>query len=220
MAALIEPAHPLLSPYLKAQLTGARDEALRVVLEDGLARGLSIKELELGVLSAAQREIGRLWQENQVSVAEEHLATSVTQLVMSHLYRHLPRESHNGKVALVACVEGELHDMGGRFGADFLEMAGFEVRFLGANVPTKSLLAMVERDRPDVVGLSAAMSFHLPALRAAIDGVRALRGQEYPIIVGGHVVAWSPGLARELGVQALGTCADRVVKGCREYLGC
>jgi methanogenic corrinoid protein MtbC1 len=110
--------------------------------------------------------------------------------------------------------------MGGRFGADFLEMAGFEVRFLGANVPTRSLLSMVERERPDVVGLSAAMSFHLPALRAAVEGVRALRGEEFPIIVGGHVLEWSPALSRELGVQALGTCADRLVKGCREYLGC
>jgi methanogenic corrinoid protein MtbC1 len=47
-------------------------------------------------------------------------------------------DSASGKVVTLACVEGELHEVGARMASDFLEMAGFDVRFLGANVPTCS----------------------------------------------------------------------------------
>jgi methanogenic corrinoid protein MtbC1 len=207
-------------PYLDAQLSGDRAAALRLVIDDGLGGGVAVPDLHLGVVQPAQREIGRLWQENRISVAQEHLATAISQLVVSHLYRSMPREPHNGRLALVACVEGELHDMGGRMGADFLEMAGFDVRFLGADVPTPSLLEMIDTERPDVVGLSVAMTYHLPSLIKAVQAIRAAHGRELPILVGGHVAAWAPGLQRALDVQVVGTNADELVLGCRELLAC
>jgi methanogenic corrinoid protein MtbC1 len=210
----------LVGPYVEAQLAGDHRGAIELVLERGLRSGVPVPALQLEVVQPAQREIGRLWQENRISVAQEHLATSISQLVVSHLYQHLPRERPNGKVALVACVEGELHDVGARMGADFLEMAGFTVRFLGANVPLATLERALGEGDVDVLGLSASMTFHVPALEAAVRSARRRKGDAFPIMVGGNLVTWAPGLGDELGVEAFGANADELVARCRRRLGC
>jgi MerR family transcriptional regulator, light-induced transcriptional regulator len=201
------------TPYLVAKLEGNRREALRLAVEQGLERGVSAAELELHMIVPAQREVGRLWEENRISVAQEHLATSISQLVLAHLYEHLPRPATNGLRALVACTPGELHDLGARIGADFLEMAGFQVQFMGANVATERLVEVVQQERPHLLGLSATMSFHLPALRATIAAVRAV-SPKLPIVVGGGLLESTHGLGDSLGVEAFGRSAEELARTC------
>lgn len=217
---MVEPSpHPLLRAYVAAQLAGDRSEAVRIVV-DAARAGAPVPDLQLGVIQAAQREIGRLWQENQINVAQEHLATGISQLALACLYDLITRERTNGKRAIVACVEGEHHDLGARMGADFLEMAGFDVHYLGANVPTKDLVAMIVANKPDLVGLSIAMSFNVPSLIAAVTAIREAVGDAFPILVGGQVLAWAPELEERLGVLAFGDDASVMVAKCREGLGC
>jgi MerR family transcriptional regulator, light-induced transcriptional regulator len=208
----------LTGEYLRATLNGDSAEALRLMAQ-GLSAGVTPAELELHMILPAQREVGRLWQENRISVAQEHLATSISQLVMSHLYAHLPRPTANGRRVLVACVEGEQHDLGARMGADFLEMSGFEVRFLGADVACDRLRDAVAEDSPDLLGLSATMPFHLPALEQAVADVRTV-APDLPIVVGGGLVEAVPGLAERLAVQACGVDAEALVRQCRALLQC
>lgn len=171
--------------YVAAQLAGDRQEALRLVLEDGIAAGIAAPDIELHVIEPAQHDIGRLWEENRISVAQEHLATAISQLALAHLYRHLPRAEPLGRDVVVACVEGELHDMGARVAADLLECAGYDVQYLGANVPTDALVALVREREPDLVALSATMAHHLPSLRRTLDRLCETMGGDYPVAVGG-----------------------------------
>lgn len=203
--------------YLRAVLANDSAAALRVV-DGGLEAGVSAAQLELRLIVPAQQEIGRLWQENQISVAQEHLATSIAVLAVSRLYPVLPRTTPHGLYAVVACVQGEQHDLGARIGADFLEMAGFEVRFLGANVSTTKLLAALESRPVSLLGLSASLRFQLPGLRAAVAAARTV-APLLPIVVGGRLLESTPGLAEELGVQAFGASADRLAQACRLLLG-
>ena len=106
--------------FLLAQLAGDRQEAMRLLLDEGLHAGLPVQTLLVDVIQRAQREIGRLWQQNAISVADEHLATAVSQLAMARLFQAAPRSPRLGKVVTLACVEGELHDMGIRVAADIL----------------------------------------------------------------------------------------------------
>jgi methanogenic corrinoid protein MtbC1 len=204
--------------YLAAQLSGDRREALRLLVDEGLLRGIALQDIHLKVIQPAQYEIGRLWQENRISVAQEHLATAISQLALSHLYRHLPRDPSNGKIVMVSCVEGELHEVGARMASDFLEMAGFDVRFLGANVPTSHLLHMLREQPPDLLALSVTMTYHLPALRTALDQVRAI----FPhlrIAVGGLAFSWTPGLENDLNVSFHGRDARELVAAACRTLG-
>ena len=82
--------------YLDAQLAADRAEAVRVILEDGLAAGASVSDLLIRVILPAQREIGRLWQENRITIADEHVATAISQLVVAQLYGRVEARSAVG----------------------------------------------------------------------------------------------------------------------------
>lgn len=201
---------PLQESYLAAQLAGNRREALRLLVDEGILKGVPVTRLHLEVIQKAQWEIGRLWQENHISVAQEHMATAISQLALSHLYRHLPRDPSNGRMVMISCVEGELHELGARMASDFLEMAGFEVRFLGANVPTDHLVREVLEVKPNLLALSVTMTYHLPSLRAAVAAVREV-SPLLPMAVGGLAFTWAPGVEAELGVPFFGKDARELV---------
>jgi methanogenic corrinoid protein MtbC1 len=196
--------------YLRAQLAGDRAAALAVVTA-ALAAGLTVPQVQLEIIQWSQYEIGKLWERNAISIAAEHQATAISQLALANLYERLPRRPRLGKRVVLACVEGEMHDMGSRIAADFLEMAGFDVRLLGANVPAVSLGERVEKERPDLVALSATMTFHLPAIERAIAAVRGTTVARIPVLIGGRAFAWARGAAAKLDAQGFGSDADTLV---------
>lgn len=213
------PLSEVRTQYLSAQLAGNRREALRLVIEEGVARGATVFQVQLEVIQEAQREIGRLWQENQISIAQEHMATAISHMALAHLYDHAPRAAANGKKVVVACVEGELHDFPARLVADALDLEGFDVRYLGANVPTPSLVDLICRERPDLLALSVTMGFNAPGLRAAVQQVRAWAPTACPIVCGGAACSWIKGLGEELRVSGTAQDAVEAVRLAQRLLG-
>lgn len=205
--------------YVAAQLAGDRREALRLVLAEGIEKGATVLEVQLQVIQEAQREIGRLWQENTISIAQEHMATAISNMALSHIYDFASRAPANGKKIVVACVEGELHDFPARLVSDALDLAGFEVRYLGASVPTDSLLTFLEQEKPDLLALSATMTFNVPSLRATAQRVRAETGGKLPIAIGGGACQWMKGIAEDLGADATGCDASEMVAAASRLLG-
>jgi methanogenic corrinoid protein MtbC1 len=203
--------------YLQAQLAGDRREAVRIVVEQGLARGASVRELQAQVVQAAQDEIGRLWQQNLVTIAQEHMATAISQLALAALFERAPARAAHGKRIAVACIEGEHHDLPARLVADYLELDGFDVHFFGANVPQDDLVAMMRAESPDVIGLSVTMSFNMPALRDAVARLRAVTTA--PIFVGGHAIELSRAAALALGVEVAGKRPDELLATARRLAG-
>ena len=203
--------------YLRAQLAGDRREAVRVVVEEGLADGASVRDLQAQVIGAAQDEIGRLWQQNLVTIAHEHMATAISQLTLAALFERAQVSPPNGKKIVIACVEGELHDLPARLVSDLLEIEGYDVQFLGANVPHVDLVAIVRDERPDLIGLSVTMSFNVAALREAVSRLRVVTLA--PIFVGGHALAWSPGIDRQLAIHAPGASPEDVLAAAHHLTG-
>ena len=207
----------LCARYVEAQLAGDRREALRIVLDEGLARGVAVQELQARVIQAAQREIGRLWQVNRISIAQEHMATAISHVVMSRLFDEARSDPRLGKKIVVACVEGEHHEFPARIVADFLDLGGFEVRYLGANVPTDDLMRLLRDEDADLLALSVTMSFNVPSLRQAITRVR-IEHPRLPILVGGHALEWEPDLARDFRVDTCDADARCLVDTARFLL--
>lgn len=216
-AAPVDATAALTSSYVRAQLGGDRREALRVIVEEGLGRGLSCEAVH-AVIRLAQDEIGRLWQEDRITIAQEHMATAISQLVLSHVYQHASPAPPNGKKVLVACVDGEQHEFPARLVADALDLAGFEVRYLGASVPHAGLERMIEDEQPDLLVLSATMTFNVPQLRAAVRLVRE-RWPALTIACGGGACLWSASLTAELGADLGGCDAQELVRLARRQLG-
>jgi len=208
----------LLDRYVAAQLAGDRRAALQLVVEHGLGRGVPVVGLYLNLIQAAQYRIGDLWQQNRISVAQEHLATAISQVVIAELYRAMTSAAPNGKKAVVASVGGELHDLGTRITADFFEMAGFEVRYLGANVPTDTLVGIIREELPELLIASMTMTFHTDALRDAVLRSREAAGDRLHLAVGGQAFTWAPELIDELGAEVYGRDALESVAGAQRAL--
>lgn len=188
--------------YLVALLGGNRREAFGVI-EVARASGLGIRPIYLEVFQPAMREIGRLWQENRITVADEHLATAITEAAMARLYEEMFRAGPQpGPLLVAACADQERHELGLRMICDVLEMDGWDTVFLGASVPVEDLVAMVRTRRPQVVALSASISPHVARVREAIRALREAEQDPAPLIaVGGRAFSDDPGLAERLGAD-------------------
>jgi MerR family transcriptional regulator, light-induced transcriptional regulator len=205
--------------YLHAALEGDRVEALRIIREDGVTAGLSIGQLYLGVIQATQYRVGKLWEDGEISISQEHLATGISQLAIAQVYSMMQRGNAGGHRVLITCVPGETHDMGPRILADFYEMAGFEVRNLGADVPVRDIVFEVKKSRPNLVALSATMSYNLPAFRETVHALRAEIGEHILIAAGGQAFQLTPELLDELDVPIRATDARQLVDQSRQALG-
>jgi methanogenic corrinoid protein MtbC1 len=189
MRSTAEPALAALTArYLEAQLKGDRQRAVQLLIDEGVHAGVRVSDLLLHVITPAQREIGRLWEVNEVSVADEHVATAISQLAMSHLYSHAPTTDLHREHILIACVDGEWHDMGARVAADVLEHHGFSVCLLGPSVPAADLIARVRQESPDIVLLSMTMPAHDASLRSTFATLTHAC-PSLPVLVGGRGTA-------------------------------
>ncbi len=188
--------------YLDAVVAGNRRRAFDVV-EAALAGGMDIRSLYLELFQPALREIGRLWQQNRITVADEHLATAITQAAMARLYDRLfAQAAGEGPLLVAACADSERHEVGLRMVCDLLELDGWDTVFLGATVPLDDLVRMVRERRPQVVALSAAIAPNVARVGQAIRAIREAVPDDGPVIaVGGRAFAEDSGLAARLGAD-------------------
>jgi methanogenic corrinoid protein MtbC1 len=185
--------------FLQAILTGQRHAAVQIARE-ALRDGLTLEGLYVDVFQAALYEIGARWESNRLTVAQEHIATAVTQYVMAQIYSAPRVPGTKGSLVLTG-VEGELHNIGAIMVGDLLESDGWRVQFLGSNLPTASILPVIREMAPTHVGISATMLFNVGAVRQMIGAVRGEFGERLQIMVGGAAFKAVPGLWRTVGAD-------------------
>jgi methanogenic corrinoid protein MtbC1 len=206
-----DPFADLAKQYLDALLRGERHVASRLIL-DAVGAGAGIKDIYLNVFQRSQYEIGRLWQMNQVSVAQEHYCTAATQLIMSQLYSYIFATEKNGLTLVATCVGGDLHEIGVRMVSDFFEIEGWDTFYLGANVPLASIIQTVIQRKADVVAISATIVYHVRKVGDVIAAIRASEpARGVKVLVGGYPFNVAPDLWRQLGADASASNAEEAV---------
>ena len=155
-----KPLVKLLEQYLKFLFDGDRHSAGKMIIE-AVDNGISVKDIYLHVFQSSLYEVGRLWQENKITVAQEHYITAATQLIMSQLYPYISNTKKTGKVLVATSVSKELHEVGVRMVADFFEMDGWNTFYLGANTPTESIIQTIISKKADLVLISATISSNI-----------------------------------------------------------
>jgi MerR family transcriptional regulator, light-induced transcriptional regulator len=105
------------------------------------------------ILLPLQRRIGELWHEGRLSIAVEHYVTKVIQQKLFAVMSQLPVNEFGPRV-LIACPEGEFHEIGAQAVAYIAATRGCHVYYLGSNLPISELLTFCERVHPDMVLLS------------------------------------------------------------------
>jgi methanogenic corrinoid protein MtbC1 len=174
---------PTARGYGAAIEAGSFGDAQRIV-KDALAAGASGPEILDHVITPAMYRIGERWERGEISVADEHLATAISNRVMGTVYESLATEMPVSKErVLIAAVEGDQHVMGLRMLADVLEGAGYETLYVG-ETPLADLLPFISTHDPRVIALGATGPWSTARL---IDTVRAIRSEmpSLPILLGG-----------------------------------
>ncbi|MCF7811429.1 methionine synthase [bacterium] len=171
------------------RITRAVIEARRTELEenlDVLLKELPPLEIINDVLMAGMDEVGMLFNDKKLIIAEVLESAEVMKLAVDYLQKYLSIDEGNrskGKM-LLATVRGDVHDIGKNLVEMIMTNNGFEVINLGIKVPTETIIKAVRETKPDFIGLSGLL------VRSAWQMVNtasdlASAGIDIPLIVGG-----------------------------------
>ncbi|WP_076539619.1 B12-binding domain-containing protein [Shewanella sp. UCD-KL21] len=134
-------------------------------------------------------QIGLLWQNGEVSVSTEHLATAITNRVLIGLLMHLEPPEITKEKVLVTCATSEHHQIGSWMVATALEADEWDATFLGADAPKSAILDYISKESPKAVMISVTMPYNIKKAREVLQEIQSL----YPnikTIVGGQALSF------------------------------
>jgi excisionase family DNA binding protein len=194
---------------LSDRLLAADEAGAWNVVESALASGAGPAEVYLRLLIPVMQDIGRRWEQGELSVLDEHQATAVATRLVGRLG---PRFRHRGRrrgLVLVGAVAGDTHALAPALLADLVRDRGFDAVDLGADTPVESFAeAATGADGLVAVLVSCSTPTAVPAVAATVASLRAA-GCGAPILAGG--VALGPQAARRLGADGGGSTASEAL---------
>jgi 5-methyltetrahydrofolate--homocysteine methyltransferase len=177
---------PLPERLARAVIEGSK-EGLAADIDLALAdpRWPSPLDVINGPLMAGMSEVGRLFNDNQLIVAEVLQSAEVMKAAVSQLEQHMERAEGSGRgKILLATVKGDVHDIGKNLVDIVLSNNGFTVVNLGIKVPSERLIQAVREHQPDVIGLSGLLVKSAQQMVVTAGDLAAV-GIDTPLLVGG-----------------------------------
>jgi 5-methyltetrahydrofolate--homocysteine methyltransferase len=176
------------------------DERLALYILEGSKEGLTEdldealttrKPLEIinGPLMKGMDEVGRLFNANQMIVAEVLQSAEAMKAAVAHLEPHMEKNASLGKGTIVlATVKGDVHDIGKNLVDIILSNNGYRVVNLGIKIPPDELIKACAAHHPDALGLSGLLVKSAQMMVATAQDLKAA-GIRCPILVGGAALS-------------------------------
>ncbi|MGC9419303.1 MAG: corrinoid protein [Rhodovulum sp.] len=187
---------------------GLKDEVVEGV-EILLERGWEPYRVLTEALVAGMTIVGNDFRDGILFVPEVLLAANAMKAGMGIL-KPLLAETGAPKMGkmVIGTVKGDIHDIGKNLVAMMMEGAGFDVVDLGINTDVDEYLGALEKERPDILGMSALLTTTMPYMKVVIDTLaeKGLR-EEYIVLVGGAPL--NEEFGRAIGADAY--CRDAAV---------
>ncbi len=206
-----EPAAGLCASYLQSALQFDRERACDHMLTAVDAGTFTVHALLTEVLPAIQREIGLRWHLGRVSVAQEHFATETCRDLVARISQRAPCAEAHGTKVIVGSVAGNLHDLGPAIAAHLFKLDGWDVIYLGANIPADDLASIVASVAPAAAILGATLIDHRRTVTETIAALR-VEAPELPVIIGGPAFDPATQAWRRTGATAFATSAEDALR--------
>ncbi|MDH7484838.1 MAG: MerR family transcriptional regulator [Anaerolineae bacterium] len=168
----------------------------------------------LEVLQRGLAQIGEAWYAGQASVQQEHFATALAMRRLDGSVLATPPPTRAGRI-LVACPPEEEHAFSLLLAAFLLRRRGWDVLYLGANVPIARLETAIAARRPQLV-LSAAQQ--LPTAATLLEMARFLYGEQIPLAFGGWIFNRLPALPARIPGHFLGQTIPQGVQAAEQLM--
>ncbi len=164
-------------------------EGLIEDLEKKRAEGAAPLDIVNGPLMRGMSEVGRLFNANELIVAEVLQSAEAMKAAVSHLEQFMEKAdtAKRGKVVL-ATVKGDVHDIGKNLVEIILKNNGYEVVNLGIKVPPEELIKAYQEHRPDAIGLSGLLVKSAQQMVTTASDLKDA-GIEVPLLVGGAALS-------------------------------
>ncbi len=164
--------------------------------KDGLKEDLDLalqnsRPLEIinGPLMKGMDEVGRLFNKNELIVAEVLQSAEAMKAAVSHLEPFMEKADSAGRgKVILATVKGDVHDIGKNLVDIILSNNGFQVVNLGIKIPPEQLIAAIHEHRPDIVGLSGLLVKSAEQMVITAEDL-SKAGIQTPVLVGGAALS-------------------------------
>ncbi|HLJ48397.1 MAG TPA: methionine synthase [Bryobacteraceae bacterium] len=158
-------------------------------LDRKLAEGAAPLDVINGPLMAGMTEVGRLFNNNELIVAEVLQSAESMKAAVNHLEQFMEKSetAARGKIVL-ATVKGDVHDIGKNLVEIILSNNGYTVVNLGIKVPPEDLIRAYEEHKPDAIGLSGLLVKSTQQMVITGGDLRA-HGIRLPLLVGGAALS-------------------------------
>jgi len=173
--------------YLDSLLKGDKKQCTQIV-SDLINNNVPLKDIYIQLFQRSMYRIGQLWEKERCSVADEHIATKITESLIETTTSHYLNGHIAGKLAIITCIDKEFHELGARMVAGFFEVNGWETLYLGSNTPQYSLIDLIKERKPDLVGISNNFYINVIRLQKLIEQIREV-DPNLKIIVGGQALS-------------------------------
>jgi 5-methyltetrahydrofolate--homocysteine methyltransferase len=186
--AVVRPEQPLDDRLAGYIIDGSRS-GLREDLDLKLAEGVAPLDIINGPLMDGMAEVGRLFNANELIVAEVLQSAEAMKVAVSHLEQFMDADTtvSRGRVIL-ATVKGDVHDIGKNLVEIILTNNGFEVVDLGIKVVPETLVQAVGEHHPHAIGLSGLLVKSAQQMVVTAEDLAAA-GIDLPILVGGAALS-------------------------------
>lgn len=173
-----------LEERLGAYVVEGTKEGLIPDLEQALQKYAPLEVIN-GPLMKGMEEVGRLFNNNELIVAEVLQSAEVMKASVAYLEQFMERTESavKGKI-LLATVKGDVHDIGKNLVEIILSNNGYQIINLGIKVPPEQLIEAYRREKPDAIGLSGLLVKSALQMVVTAQDLKAA-GIEVPILVGG-----------------------------------
>lgn len=185
------------------------------VLDVAFRARMPLLDVYQEILAPAMTLVGTWYKVEAIDEAQEHMASAITERMMSRTVQISGPIARHGRTAVLGCAANSWHVIGLRMLADYLRLSGWKTLFLGANVPNASFVSAVTQHKPDLVLVSCSAIEGIDDSIGLIRQIDGLRHGRHPLSigVGGHAVNLYPGKFAAAGAdftaQDLRTFAEK-----------
>ena len=204
---------------LTEAIVSMQEEKALSLTKEYLEEGMDpIKLLE--VYRSAFEEIGKLFEKQEYFLPELIMGSVIIKRASEIIKPHLTKKAYSGPKLgkiLVATVEGDIHDIGKNIAVMILDIAGFDVKDIGVDVPIERIISEAEDFDADIIGLSGLLTLAFDPMKKVVDQLKEKQMRDkYKVIIGGGQL--DDNVSKYIDADAFVTNAVTGIRICKDWM--
>jgi len=205
-------------PKIAKNLEHGNSQAVRDLIRKALSMNIAPERIINSGLIKGMEAVANKFKANEIFIPEVLLASRAMKSAIDVIKPNLSKseEKLSGKIVL-GTVKGDIHNIGKMMVSIALERAGYDIIDIGIDVPKETFLETVQKENPDIVGMSALLTTTMFYMRDVIEAIESAHlRKNIKIIIGGSPVTQS--FAGEIGADGYAPESESAVTLVRTLL--